>query len=83
MNIIVFIFCCISGLCLVATGWSLLTLHYIDLHYDYIFKRIEEIYGENMKRINAGNYNLIDYSIVDDEPSPYWVVRVNQALGLW
>lgn len=74
----IFILC----ICYGVVVWSIATLYYINLHYNHIQKRIDEIYSENIKRLYSGNYDFIDYNIVDKEPSPYWVIRVNQKLGL-
>ena len=72
------------GVAVITFVWNLISLRYITLHYNHIQKRIEEIHDENVKRINSGNYDdLIDYNIIDKEPSPYWIVRVNQKLGWW
>jgi len=64
--------------------WCVISMYYYYLEFKLKIKSFNEIHDENVKRIEEGNSNnLIDYNIVNDEPSPYWVIRVNQKLGLW
>ena len=63
--------------------WCLISMYYTEPHYSHMLNRINEIYNENIRRINEGNDDLVDYDIVFKEPSHYWCVRINQKLGLW